>query len=68
MPKNTQIRKSEENAPEKKLSKERLSLLVRYNATGEHSRHFAKGSIFNFSILTFRDNPVFMRLCWQTMT
>ena len=32
------------------------------------SRHFAKGNIFNFSILTFRDNPVFMRLCCQTMT
>ena len=36
MPKNTQIRKSEENASGKKSSKERLSLLVRYNATGEH--------------------------------
>ena len=33
-----------------------------------YSRHFVKGSIFNFPILTFRDNPVFMRFCCQTMT
>ena len=29
---------------------------------------FAKRNIFNFSILTFRDNPVIMRFCCQTMT
>ena len=36
MPKNTQIRKSEENATGKKSSQEKLSLFVRCNATGEH--------------------------------
>ena len=35
MPKNTQIRRGEENATGKKSSKERLSLLVGSNATGE---------------------------------
>ena len=36
MPKNTQIRTCEENATGKKSSKERLSILVGSNATGEH--------------------------------
>ena len=36
MPKNTQIRRGEENATGKKSSKERLSLLVGSNATGKH--------------------------------
>ena len=29
---------------------------------------FAKRNIFNFSSLSFRDNPVFMCFCCQTMT
>ena len=33
-----------------------------------YSRHFAKGNTVSFSILTLRENPVFMRLCCQTMT
>ena len=36
MPKNTQIRRGEENASGKKSSKERLSVLVGSNAIGEH--------------------------------
>ena len=36
MPKNTHIRRGKENATGKKSSKERLSLSVGFNATGEH--------------------------------
>ena len=45
-----------------------LCFVLFANMSLVHSRHFAKGNISNFSILTFRDNLVFMRVCCQTMT
>ena len=41
MPKNIQIRRDEENATGKKSSRERLSLPVGFNATGEHRSKLA---------------------------
>ena len=41
LPKNTQVRQNEEKSAGKKMSKERLSVLIESNATGTHQLKFA---------------------------